>query len=569
MKQKVKLNNSIGFDLEKLIDTKLLIQANSGGGKSWAIRRIIEQAFGKVQIIVIDPEGEFTNLREKYDFVLAGQGGDAPAEPRSASMLAHRLLELRASAIIDLYELKPQERKHFVRLFIESMVNAPKNLWHDCLVIIDEADIFAPEKSEGESESLGPVLDLASRGRKRGYCMILATQRIPKLHKDASAECNNKLIGRASQDIDRKRAANEIGFYKKEQVLSLRELDPGEFYVFGPAISKEVVKIKVGDVVVKPPLRGQKGIEPPPPTAKVKELLKKLADLPEEAKKEAHTITEYKQQVRDLTVDIRKAKAHKCSVAPSQEVIGEAVRVSLKAQERIFKAREATTMKSRESLAKLLKDFMTRAEKTLELPAIHIKVPKFEVEKVKPFPALTPPPVIKKIANKEPVSVYEEDDNENVDTKPGKCATKIYSLLFNNPDSIFSRVQLGAMVGYSPRGGGFSNALSFLNSRRLIKKDGDRIGLGESVPEFATESAEAVDIEKWFSILGACPREIFKFLYERGGEEYSREEIAEAVGYSAEGGGFSNALSKLNALGFIKKEGRVIKLNPDLDNLFI
>lgn len=68
---------NIGFDLDLLLATRLLIQAGSGGGKSWALRRLMEQAFGKVQIICIDPEGEFSTLREKYDFVLAGKGGEA------------------------------------------------------------------------------------------------------------------------------------------------------------------------------------------------------------------------------------------------------------------------------------------------------------------------------------------------------------------------------------------------------------------------------------------------------------------------------------------------------------
>src|SRR6185295_17117739 len=106
---RLKLNDKIGIDLSKLIESRLLVQANSGGGKSWAIRRIIEQSFGNVQIIILDPEGEFTNLREKYDFVLAGKEGDAPADSRSAALLARRLLELKTSAIVDLYELHPQE----------------------------------------------------------------------------------------------------------------------------------------------------------------------------------------------------------------------------------------------------------------------------------------------------------------------------------------------------------------------------------------------------------------------------------------------------------------------------
>jgi len=44
----------VGIDLNNLIDTRLLIQANSGGGKSYAIRKLLEETHGKVQHIVLD-----------------------------------------------------------------------------------------------------------------------------------------------------------------------------------------------------------------------------------------------------------------------------------------------------------------------------------------------------------------------------------------------------------------------------------------------------------------------------------------------------------------------------------
>ena len=63
-------NKTISFDLQYLVESRLLIQANSGGGKSYAIRRLIEQCYGQIQIIVLDLEGEFSTLREKYDFII-------------------------------------------------------------------------------------------------------------------------------------------------------------------------------------------------------------------------------------------------------------------------------------------------------------------------------------------------------------------------------------------------------------------------------------------------------------------------------------------------------------------
>src|SRR2546429_2663751 len=246
MDKHIFLNQSVSLDLPTLLDTRLLVQANSGGGKSWLLRRLLEQSHGKVQQIVIDLEGEFATLREKYDYVLAGKEGDTPAEPNSAALLARKLLELNVSAIIDLYELHYQERKHFVRLFLESMINAQKILWHPCLVVIDEAHKFCPEKEP--SEASNAVIDLATLGRKRGFCAILATQRLSKLHKDAAAECNNKLIGRTGLDVDRKRASEELGFTSKDSALALRHLQAGQFFTFGPAISQEVIQVDIGEV---------------------------------------------------------------------------------------------------------------------------------------------------------------------------------------------------------------------------------------------------------------------------------------------------------------------------------
>lgn len=294
---KIKLSDDISIDLDKAIESRILVQANSGGGKSYTLRRFIEQTFGKKQIIILDPEGEFGNLRSKFDFVYIGEGGDAPAEPRSAALLARRLMETKANAIIDIYELG-SKRSEFVKNFMDAMVNMPKELWTDCFIILDEAHKFAPEKGQGESVALSSVVDMASLGRKRGYCLVPATQRPSKLSKDVVAECNNKLIGRASLDIDRKRSAEELGFHTKEEILSLRDLQPGEFYVFGPAISREVVKTTIGDVEVKPPKRGTgRSIKIAPPTAKVKAILKQLADLPQEAEKELKTVAELKAEI--------------------------------------------------------------------------------------------------------------------------------------------------------------------------------------------------------------------------------------------------------------------------------
>lgn len=132
-------NEPVYIDIPTLVSTRLLVTASSGGGKSETLRRILEQACEHVQCIVIDPEGEFSTLRERKSFVLVGEGGETAADVRTAALVATRLLELNVSAVCDLYEMRVQDRHEWVRVFLDSMVHAPKALWHPVLIVIDEA----------------------------------------------------------------------------------------------------------------------------------------------------------------------------------------------------------------------------------------------------------------------------------------------------------------------------------------------------------------------------------------------------------------------------------------------
>jgi len=308
----------VPVDLSMLIDTRLLIQANSGGGKSYCVRRLLEQTHGKVQHLVIDPEGEYASLRERYDYVLASKDGDTPADPRSAKLLAERLLELKASAILDIYELKHHARIEFVKNFLDTIVNAPKHLWHPVLVVIDEAHVFCPQ--QGEAESASAVSDICTRGRKRGFCAVLATQRLSKLHKDAAAECNNKLVGRSSLDVDMKRAADELGFARKDQMYELRTLEPGEFFAYGPALSREVRRIRIGEIrTTHPKAGGRKSFKAPPPTRHIRALLPRLADLPAESDQRERNETELRHALADVRRQLTQAR--KVQPTPEAKVI--------------------------------------------------------------------------------------------------------------------------------------------------------------------------------------------------------------------------------------------------------
>lgn len=296
------------LDVERLLLTRMLIQANSGNGKSFLLRKLFEVTAGLVQQLIIDPEGEFSTLREKHDLVIvAATGGDALAHPKTAALLALRLLETRASAVLDISELKSQERHAFVRLFLGALLEAPKSLRHPVLVALDEAQLFAPEKGQGESEASDTVIDLATRGRKRGLCLVAATQRISMFHKAVAAECKNRLIGGTSLDVDVKRAAFDLGLTPKEALPILRGYEPGHFSAFGPAFHQlEPSEFVVGPIETSHPKVGHRQAAPPAPTKAILALLPQLADLPKEAEQQAKSMEDLRRELaqtkRELTL---------------------------------------------------------------------------------------------------------------------------------------------------------------------------------------------------------------------------------------------------------------------------
>ena len=555
----IKLGNNFEIDLEKLISTRMLIQANSGGGKSYAIRKLLEESHGQVQQIIIDLEGEFSSLRENYDYLLVGQDGEIPTRIQTAELLARKLLKLNVSAIIDLSELKKHERILFVKRFLDSLVNAPKSLWHPCLIFVDEAHQFCPEGAK--SESGGSVIDLCTRGRKRGFCAILATQRISKLNKDAAAECNNQMVGRTQLDIDQKRAADTLGITNKSEVRELRNLGDGEFHVFGPAIGREVKKIQVGQTKTVHLDSKHVIMEPTKTPDNIKKIMEDVIDLPKEADEELKNITDYKNKVVELKRDLRKASNSQPKPEADESALEKARLQGSKESMKVVEDKEREfkmTCREFEREIKDLNKIISKVGRAIDVKVVHAE----PVCKINPLPSRTP-------TSPEPITNSHQESlivTEPEEIQLGICARKIYSVLYANPEREITKVQMSLLSGYSAKSGSFRNAICQLNQVNLLERVNGNIKLKEVNAEFTEEEFGEITKELWSKSLGICSKKIFEFLLENE-EEFTKEEVAERVGYSPTSGSFRNSVCQLNSLGLIQRNNGSIKINPEILDL--
>ncbi|MDF7777861.1 ATP-binding protein, partial [Sphingomonas sp. AOB5] len=232
-------NNAVPIDLEELLATRLLVQGNSGSGKSHLLRRLLEKSAGHVQQVVIDPEGDFVTLADRYGHVVIEA---VDYSEREVARFAQRIREHRASVVLSLEGLEAEGQMKCAAAFLSGLFDAPRDHWYPALVVVDEAQLFAPAgggevAEEVRRASLSAMTNLMCRGRKRGLAGVIATQRLAKLAKNVAAEASNFLMGRTFLDIDMARAADLLGM-ERRQAEAIRDLDRGVFLALGPAVSR-------------------------------------------------------------------------------------------------------------------------------------------------------------------------------------------------------------------------------------------------------------------------------------------------------------------------------------------
>jgi len=237
------------LDLEELLSTRLLVQGNSGSGKSHLLRRLLEQSARWVQQAIIDPEGDFVSLADRFGHLVvdAAEHTEIDLQAAGERVRAHRI-----PVVLNLEGLDAEGQMRRAAAFLGGMFEAPREHWYPVLVVVDEAQLFAPAAAgevsdEARRASLGAMTNLMCRGRKRGLAGVIATQRLAKLAKNVAAEATNFLMGRTFLDIDMARAADLLGM-ERRQAESFRDLGRGQFVALGPALFRRPVTLRIGAV---------------------------------------------------------------------------------------------------------------------------------------------------------------------------------------------------------------------------------------------------------------------------------------------------------------------------------
>lgn len=569
----------MGFPIPRdALDDRLAIVGTAGSGKTYLTLGAIEHLFAKkARVIAIDPLGVMWGLRLCVDgktpspfqpVIFGGAHGDLPISEHAGALIGQAIATSPESCIIDLSQLgtKAAERRFMLALLTALYRDTNKEPVH---LIVDEADMFAPQSVDKEGEGpklLGMMETIVRRGRVRGFIPWLITQRPAVLNKNVLSQADGLVAMKLTSSQDRDQLGDWVeGQADKAEWKAMRAdlatLQRGEGIIWIPGrsiLSRVQFPPKATFDSSRTPKRGEKVQAAELRPLDLGKLKDKLATV--EAETKANDPKALKAEIARLTADLRKAGA----AVPGAKVIV-APEAALKDREAAFAAG------AREGREVGFQDGWLAGERagfTRGLAAHHneIKAALGAAAAVAYVPGTAPKPpksagtvalappqrvVTHATALVQRASAARPGGGAEHLTTPQRRVLASIGFWLSVGNASPSRAQVGGVAGYSPSSGGFNNLLGALNTAGLISLPrAGAVALADGAPYDALTAEEAK--AKVYSVISHPQCKLVDAALEAA-DAISRDDLGAATGYSPSSGGFNNLIGSLNTLTIFEK----------------
>lgn len=562
---KKQLHIGHGFSVPAdLLTQTIAILAKRGVGKTYTGSVFAEEFLERgLPVVALDPIGVWWGLRSSADGkgpgysipVFGGEHGDLPLADSSGKALAELVVNERIPAVLDVSLLRKNAQRKFVTDFAEELYQSNREALH---VILDEADVFAPQRiMHGNERMFGAIDDIIRRGRARGIGVTMITQRPAVLHKDVLSQAEVLVAMQLIHARDRKAIEEWVVAHDAEGRFddmkeSLASLQVGEAWFWSPGWLDLYKKVKIRK-------RRTLDSSATPKAGAAKVVAKRLADIDLSAiEQQLEEATEQARQndPKHLRAEIAKLKRELSSDDARDREIAR-LRDQLESQikhhgelleEAMAEGRQWAIDKMMAALEEIKQQSSGRALEELrhrgrERRRAEAKLPPIETMRATPT---RPTPA------------------SNGDASIGSGERKILSVLAQHQDSGRTQVQVAMLSGYSSKSGGFRNYISKLRTSGLLEggKDNLRIteaglaALGDDWEPLPTGQALR---DYWYDKAGGKAEGlILRCLCDAWPNPMSKDEVAEATGYSVTSGGFRNSLSRLRTLQLISGSAELV-----------
>ncbi|MFO8033572.1 MAG: DUF87 domain-containing protein [Candidatus Bipolaricaulota bacterium] len=223
------LGPNIELALDEVIGQCVAILGIRGSGKSNTAGVIYEELLAaRYPLSIIDTDGEYFGLKEKYEVLVVGEGEnvDIELDAESAAGVAEVSLREGIPVVVDVSGMLSEDRELFVLEYLSRLWSLAGKLRKPYMIGIEECHEFIPQGVRTELKEM--VARMALRGRKRGLGAVVISQRSAKVEKDVLTQAGMLFLHRVVHEADMRVYGELLPWRKGEVKGEVAALGVGE-----------------------------------------------------------------------------------------------------------------------------------------------------------------------------------------------------------------------------------------------------------------------------------------------------------------------------------------------------
>lgn len=587
--------------INSALDDRLGFIGTSGSGKTYNAGSAVERLLNsKARVVIIDPLGVWWGLRLLADgktpsqfhvAIFGGPHGDLPLTEHAGALLGETAAGMVESCIVDLSDIGTRSaERRFMTAFLDALYRTRKRGGEPFHFVVDEADLWAPQKPQaGDEVLLGHMENIVRRGRVMGFIPWLISQRPAVLNKNVLSQVDGLIAFKLTSTQDRdaldawiEGQADKAEGKKIKDSLPAMQVGQGVVWLPNHGILKTVqFPPKLTFDSSRASKRGEKikshGLKPLNLTA----LKDRLASVEAEAK--ANDPLALRSEIGRLKAE--RARLEKQIADAKPAVDRDALRT---AEHRGFEhAKKKFGAPIDRAFKRAVGELVTLVRKHLEevnlsiigaLKDFHKTIPGIDAElqfeptsSPLPLSQWTPSeiaqfkhhqqagkPAIIRISDLQAAATGKADGVIGAERRPLSVLAGVYP-------AGMTEAQWATGAGLKRTGGTWSTYLSRLRSAGRIVRHGDLFYVTEDGLSVVGDNVKPMPppgpalVEFWMARIPGS-RRLLKRLADIYPHAIDREQLAVDLDLTASGGTFSTYLSRVRSSGLIEEDGKMVRL---------
>lgn len=229
----LRISDELDLDLNNTVGKFIAVLGIRGSGKTNTAAVILEELLNyNFPLTIVDIDGEYWGLKEKYEILVVGKSENVDIEIgiHHAEKIAEISLTKNVPIILDVSGYAYDEAHKLLLLYFRRLWDLAGKFRKPYEIVIEEAHEFIPQ---GMSDELKRILvKIALRGRKRGLGAIILSQRSAKVEKDVLTQAEILFLHKVVHPSDLKVYKDMLPVAPKNVSEIINALSTGECVLY-------------------------------------------------------------------------------------------------------------------------------------------------------------------------------------------------------------------------------------------------------------------------------------------------------------------------------------------------